>query len=92
MVFSKDTSSGFELPRTIKRGTCAVLIDISTDKDFELMPPKDVMDAVWTLATLCVATPGPRIGGNGILGPKQMVSITVYGVRERRQITSAYYY
>jgi len=85
IVFSKDTSLGLELPRTFKRGSCAVLIDISTDKEFELMPPKDVMDAVWTLGTQCVAKPGPRIGGSGILGPKQLVAITVYGVMEPRE-------
>jgi len=82
MAFSKSTSSGLELPRTFKHkgGTCAVLIDIATSKDFEFIPPKDVMDAVWTLATQCVARQGRRIGGNGVLGPKQLLSITVYGI------------
>lgn len=98
MVFGKGVSSGFELPRTFKHGSCAVLLDSSTSKDYEYMPPKDVMDAVWTLATLCVDKPGPRIGGNGVLGPKQIVSVTVYGIREARQryphfeIVSAMYY
>ena len=84
MVFSKDTSSGLELPRTFKHGSCAILIDISSSKNFELMPPQALLDAVWTLATRCVSQPGPRVGGNGVLGPKQLIGITVYGIRERK--------
>lgn len=85
MAFGKGIVSGFELPRTFKHGSCAVLIDISTSKTYELMPPKEVMDAIWTLATLCVAKPGPKIGGNGVLGSRELVSITVYGIREGKQ-------
>lgn len=72
------------LPRTYSDGDCAVVIDIDSDRAVDRFPFELMKDAAWTIASNCVAgEKSARLGGKGLVGPKEIVSVTVFGIRVR---------
>lgn len=81
MHFSRDPHSGMELPEWWAHGTCVVRIDMKQQEDQDTFPLFAVANAGSLIAQKCSDfTPSsPGLGGLGIVGPKKVVVIIVYG-------------
>lgn len=79
MHFSRDASVGMEMPATWSYGRCAIRIDVKQPSDEDTFPMIVVANAASLLAERCTKPDTPGLGGIGLIGPKDVVTIFVYG-------------
>ena len=83
MHFSRDPHSGMQLPELWAHGSCVVRIDMKQQEDQDTFSLFIVANAASLIAQKCSDfTPSsPGLGGLGLVGPKKVVTLFVYGRR-----------
>ncbi|KAL8993336.1 MAG: hypothetical protein Q9169_006423 [Polycauliona sp. 2 TL-2023] len=81
MHFSRDPRGGMELPESWAHGSCVIRVDMKQKEDQDTFPLFAVANAGSLIAQKCSDfTPtSPGLGGLGIVGPRKVVVIIVYG-------------
>ncbi len=79
MHFSTDPTVGMGMPATWTYGRCAIRIDTKEPDDEDTFPIVVVANAASLLAERCTKPDKPGLGGLGLIGPKKVIKIFVYG-------------
>ncbi|KAL8686065.1 MAG: hypothetical protein Q9218_007375 [Villophora microphyllina] len=81
MHFSRDPNVGMELPESWSYGSCVIRLDVKGAEDEDTFNMILVANAASLIAERCSAkTPSsPGLGGLGLIGPKKVVLIFIYG-------------
>ena len=79
MHFSRDAEAGMGMPETWSHGRCAIRIDVKEHDDEDTFPMVAVANAASLLAQRCSKPSTPGLGGMGLIGPKKVIMIFVYG-------------
>jgi hypothetical protein len=80
MHFSRDKSTGFELPHRWHIKSCTILIDMLDEGDEDDFPLAVVIQAASDLVRTCVMAPGmPKRGGRNYIGPKEKMFLVLAG-------------
>ncbi len=80
MHFSRDKSTGFELPHRWHIKSCTVLIDMLDEGDEDDFPLAVVIQEASDLVRTCVMAPGmPKMGGRNYIGPKEKMFLVLAG-------------
>ena len=80
MHFSRHPSKGMELPQWWTYGSCTIRIDMKEPDEEDTFPMYGVANAASKIAEDCTKPNAPGLGGLGLIGPKKVVIIIVYGV------------
>lgn len=79
MHFSRDPGVGMRMPASWAHGSCVIRIDTREPKDDDSFPMFDVANAASLIAERCTKRDTPGLGGLGLIGPKKVIMIFVYG-------------
>ncbi|KAI4138178.1 MAG: hypothetical protein L6R39_006928 [Caloplaca ligustica] len=79
MHFSKDPNVGMAMPESWAYGSCVVRIDMRGKEDEDTFPMFVVANAASLIAEKCSTPDTSGLGGLGLIGPKKVVMIFVYG-------------
>lgn len=79
MHFSRDPDAGMGLPEEWAYGNCVVRIDMREPGDEDTFNLYTVSNAASLIAQRCTAREMPGLGGLGLIGPKKVVMMIVYG-------------
>ncbi|CAF9915278.1 MAG: hypothetical protein HETSPECPRED_002348 [Heterodermia speciosa] len=79
ITFSRRPGVGYRVPDQWLSGNCVVSIDMHSDDDVDTLSFREIAVEAYTIALGCVISP-PHLGGDGHVGPKGVMNVTILGV------------
>ncbi|KAL9597121.1 MAG: hypothetical protein Q9219_005343 [cf. Caloplaca sp. 3 TL-2023] len=79
--FSRTEGRGVTVPAYWQTGQCLIKIDMHTETDEDTLRFFDISVQASMINIYCVARP-PHWGGTSLVGPKEVMNVTLYGVRD----------
>ncbi|KAL8791090.1 MAG: hypothetical protein Q9213_000297 [Squamulea squamosa] len=89
ILFSRKPGLGYKVPERWIKGTCYVHIDVNSEDDEDYISFHEIAVEAGVIAAACVIK-APHLGGTSPVGPKQVMNVSIFGVRRLAHRLSAF--